>query len=610
MNLCYVYNDTINYKYIKPLLKAFDETEIVDISVANNVKESAIYVIEPGVLDKNITTKLRDIFKSKKSSLIYFISDGVTGASFYQLAFILKVKSILTSKQDIKKVIQLIKNNHKAMVHENKSIYVGKFFVESQCYMIFKEKELYYASDALLELFRCYDLSDVRVKVCSKLNLKKLLEHEDIYVESKQIFEKNKLDIVKSIYRNGEYLVSLDRYDYKQLNCNPTNELSTRLKFIEFLKERLIEESDNYSIITIKISNFKKINNIISKAEFESFIQKFAENIKLSLQKYLVLSEYKQDFFIAIYKNIPYKEVIDEANYFFNEIQEFINKFSFKPTLILHVAELKNIELGNALLLIDDIRNNKLSKKDVVLRNIKFIGQYNDTMSKKDVIDMFLESAFINESGLVLTNYYKGLLIDSPTKIIRKDQSCIFVTIKQIQGAAMSIEKETILKSFMFEKDIKARVSFIDSKKKIAKLEDFRLVEIDEDEAIAIQDNCRVDFAKKTSAVLILPGTKITADIIDISVKSISLKVSKVRILERLIDSEINIEFSLPVKSKREGYVKINEKVVVAYLNCQKDNICKMICEFPVTTKNKTYLIEYVHNRQVEILDELKLIKY
>ena len=287
-------------------------------------------------------------------------------------------------------------------------------------------------------------------------------------------------------------------------------------------------------------------------------------------------------------------------------MEEFLSSFNFKVDIAVHVMELDGLELGVILSILDSIRTNKISKKEIRDKKIKYIGRYREDMSDKEIIALLLDDSFINDVDLKLVNVYKGMVIDSPTKILKKERNAIYVIVKQIQGAVISLEKETILRSDAFAKDIKARVAFVDRKRKIAKLENFKVV----DDNTLYKDNCRVDFAKKNMAILSLVGTKLSAEIIDISARSISVKLNKIKMIDRMINKDVEITFSIPTKRTREGEIKITEHAKVSSIDCKEKEYCRMVCEFDPGSKNKNIILEYVHNRQAEIVEELKKLNY
>jgi GGDEF domain-containing protein len=607
MNLCYLFHKTINYPHTKQLFEVFGETLKLDIASQQECqKEYGVYIVDVKGLDKSKSTIIKKLLQDKTTSLIYFILNDSANALFYQLAYMLKVKSIITHKQEIDKVTQLIKTTYINNIYENKSLYVGRFVADTMCYMIFKNKKLVYASDMLLQDFQCNTLKEVETKVCSLLNLEFLFHNNDNVVDARQIFDETKLDIVKSVYKNGEYLVTIDRYDTDIMNCKSYGGLATRLTFIDILKERISKkEKNSYSLMSIKITNFKKIRNIAGKSELESFLQLFVKESKKFFSNYVVFSEYQQDFFVVLFKNLSLDLLEELAHQYYDAMQLFSKQFNFKIDLSLYVMALEVDNLGSVLNFLDDLRKENVSKKDTRDFKLRYIGKFKENMSDKEIIALLFESSYVNDLDLQLVNTYKGMIIDSPTKIIKKDTNAVYVIVKQIQGAVMSITKETIIHSETLHKDIKASVAFIDRLKKVAKLENFKVLSEE-----LPKENIRVDFAKKNNAILSLTGMKISAEILDISVKSLSLQVKKIKMIEKLINTSIEITFTIPTKRTREGEIKIIDTINVSYVDCKDATTCKIVCEFRPSSKYKNIIMEYVHKRQIEIIEELKKMKY
>jgi len=143
--------------------------------------------------------------------------------------------------------------------------------------------------------------------VCIKLNLDKLLSHDSQALQS-GTFE---------------------------------GELATRLKFIDLLKERLVEEKNqhHYSILSIKIVNFKKIGNIVGKSEQEDFIHQFLTKVKELLNEYLIFAEYYHDLFVVLYKDVDFVELEKKAQSLYDKLEEFFASFNFKIEVALHVKK-------------------------------------------------------------------------------------------------------------------------------------------------------------------------------------------------------------------------------------------------------------------------------
>ncbi len=487
--------------------------------------------------------------------------------------------------------------------------HIGKFIYNSLNYIIVKENKPIYASKVLLKNFTCQSLEDVEKKILSKLDANQLFHHQSIKTVIKHLFDNTKLDIIKSIYKDGEYLILIDRYDSNLFFQGTSNNLISRFSFVELLKEKLFENKDNnYFLITIHIVNLKKISNIIKQTEFEFFIENLLQEIKNFLDHFLVFAEYSQDFFIAMYKDHSFEHLIQIAQNLFDHIQEFQKQFHFKVILSLYVFELKNNNFDEILRLLDSIHYQKISKKEIQNKKLHYIGKYQENMSDKEIIELLFNTSFINDTDLQLLNTYKGLIISSPTKILKKEQENIYVIAKQIQGAAMISEKKTLLISDIFNKDIECDVAFVDQKRNIAKLEHFKVVQKNEK---SLTKALQVDFAKKTLARLSFVGMKLSADILYISIKNITLHVNYMKTLPQTLNKEAHITFTIPSKRTREKEITIDEIVKVSFVHCNEETKrCTLTCEFQPQSKYKNILIEYIHTRQMEIIEELKKMIY
>jgi hypothetical protein len=103
-----------------------------------------------------------------------------------------------------------------------------------------------------------------------------------------------------------------------------------------------------------------------------------------------------------------------------------------------------------------------------------------------------------------------------------------------------------------------------------------------------------------------LTGTRLSAEIIDISVYSISFKIKAATVLKNILNKNIGIIFYIPNHKGSDASIKIEEKAVVIHQSKDKDNYYKIICIFDENRKNEDILIEYVYNRQLDIIKEMK----
>ena len=73
MSLCHIYDKVSQSEHIQEFLDAFDNSSSINLSKSDIVDEYNIYLIELEYVSKQITIKLKNIFKDKKHPLVYFI---------------------------------------------------------------------------------------------------------------------------------------------------------------------------------------------------------------------------------------------------------------------------------------------------------------------------------------------------------------------------------------------------------------------------------------------------------------------------------------------------------------------------------------------------------
>jgi hypothetical protein len=175
------------------------------------------------------------------------------------------------------------------------------------------------------------------------------------------------------------------------------------------------------------------------------------------------------------------------------------------------------------------------------------------------------------------------------------------VKFESLQGIVMMNEKETVLQSSSFTKDIRASVQHVNMDKKVAILVDFNFLN---GNANARKNN-RVEPAGRMPVVISHSGGTLSGDILDISVNSIAVRVKYAKIVDSIRASDVKISFVLPVKNHTDGQIKFILDASVILTSC-KDDFCKIICDLKQDDANEALLMEYVYGRQKEIIIEIK----
>ena len=263
--------------------------------------------------------------------------------------------------------------------------------------------------------------------------------------------------------------------------------------------------------------------------------------------------------------------------------------------------DINDLELNEILKIISDISKKEVSFQDVKTKKLYKISNIDEGTNDLQVIDILLETIFTNNTPLKLLNIYKGLCINTSAIIIKRTDEEIYVKFEQLQGTAMHFEKQTILQSSSFSKDIQADVVYTDNTKKIAQLKNFSFVK----GSANARKYSRVTCSQRTPVTITYDSGNLSGEILDISMNSIAIKSRLNNAVNSLKISDILISFTLPYSKTEEGYIQLELKSKVVFSICD-DKFCKIIVNLYENQDSESVLMEYVYNRQKEIIVELK----
>lgn len=608
MKLCHLYDTVSTSEKIKEILEFFTDSASVDISEAAVEQDYNIYIVELAKVNKDISTKLRKILQTKSHKpLIYFYISKEYNLMLFQLAFLLNVKTVITPSQDTSIVISKIKKdfiNHK---HEYIENLLGRNLIVSEYFILYKDEKIYYASKKIFEDFRCESLAQVEEKVCSQIDIKELLLRDSIMKNS--ISSELKSHISFHIRSNtldmkDEKLISFEPFINNKSSSDKYNFISSRINFIELLKDKLIETSISHksvSIITIKIENMQRLSDDLSEIELETLFKNLLLEVDATLDNKIKLAQYDGNLYLALFEDIEFEDLKVKAQDFHNKISRFIEQQKFSPRIGLFAFDINHLNLNDVLTTLQNILNKTLSEDDVNNKKLQYITNIQDNMDDDEIIQILFESAFTNALEFKLLNIYKGLCINTSSKIVKIKDELIYVKIEHLQGIAMQNEKETVLQSSNFIKDIRASVKYVNLEKNIAILENFEFLNTNAN----AREYSRVTCSTRTPIVVSHLNSTLNGEVIDISVTSVAIKVKHSKLLEHIKDKEVELSFILPTSSNIDGSIKLNLFAKVVFYSCT-DDICKLVCDLDEDSSSESILMEYVYNRQKEIIIEVK----
>lgn len=605
--MLHLYYKTTLSAQIPDVVKSFEFCESLDISKIEGVKKDDVYFVEINNIEKNIILHIKNLLSNKTDSLIYFFIDDSQNLMLFQLATLLNVKNTFTPKHETQKIISSIKEDIllKTTTLQNQGIAYA--LTKNISFVIFKENDLVFASEKLLNDFKYKDLNMLNSNICSQIDLNSFLKNDINKEVSLKLSDASKKYNIKSItskFNFDKYLFFEDLSQKNHAESIKIDSIKNRIYFIEMLKKRLDEKKASkqiYTIITIEIQNLEKLSQFWEEYEIEMAIRDMLLQVELELDASSIFAQYDNKLYLALLQGLDFEATKQKAQSIQTCILEYSAKQKIRPTVGLHVFDVNDFELNNSLKIISDISKDNISAKDIESQKLYKILNVDDELDDAKTIDMLLQASFTNKNPLKLLNIYKGLCINTASKIVKKTDEEIYVSFEQLQGIVMNFEKTTVIQSSCFIKDIEADVKLIDLNKKIALLKNFRFA----NGSANGRKYSRVTCSQRIPISIINNKDSLSGEILDISMNSIAIKTRAFKRIEELASTDALLKFILPVKSSQDGYMKLELEAKITFTKCGED-FCKIVVDLEQDQAHESILMEYVYNRQKEIIVELK----
>lgn len=603
MNLCHLYFKKSSSSHIEKIMNSFDDTISFDIDVIDEIEDYDIYIIELYDADKNMSAILKTIFKEKNNPFIYFLIPKKYNLLLFQLAFLLGAKSIITQNQNIDKAIKKIKLDKKNQDEENFALLAGKASMKVQNFMIFENDYLIYVSSELLKLFECDDI-DMFEDVISRMNVKSLLKSDIIIKKSITKSLKKQDYIFKSttVTKNNKIVsIEIDNANKNEVEENGLF-IASRVTFVKTLKDKLEkrELTDNQlSVITLSIQNMKKLKDELTVVDLELFFNKLLPFIASVLKTNILFTQIDIDYYIILFEGTDFEEISDITDDFHIKVVKYIESQKFKAVVDIFAYDLSPFYFSEILDTLDSIRIKKFTHEQKYSDSIRYSSHTENVINEKSLLD----DAFEEDEELNLLNIYKGLVINSPSKIVKTTKENIYISFEQIQGVMLNMDKETVLQADSFSQDIYAKVKQINLKSRMAILEKFKFLKTN----ATARQYARVITARVIPVTISMKGSSLNGNILDISIKSIAMQVKATQRAraERLMD--VVLVFNVPDPKADFGYTQVNlEAKVIAITPKDEDGNYKVICDLDEDTQDLPILSKYVYARQKELIVELK----
>ncbi|WP_041961744.1 PilZ domain-containing protein [Sulfurospirillum cavolei] len=613
LSIAYLYFGEKRLSVLESALIPHAKFSSYDLDLLSYRDHNDILFIELGESSKEKLKRLLGIFTQHKPVVAYLFAQDVENRLLLKFALHFGITDVLPLNNEATLLASIFTKNPNKL--DDKLYMYQKIELEKKIerffpFLVFQNAQLTYANAQAKRIYETNDLLEIEAKVHEDVELSEvLLSHEDvqgnIVIETASNKEAEYTCIVKAFDQSDEKIITLIPVDQLQ-DVKPAQTVLNRFDFIDRLKDRLAQQSVTkmpISLVFINISNLDKLSRTFkSTTLYDAF-----KNLMLKLfqlkEENQELIQWSPNLYILMGEDRTFEHTCEQTKHLQQELIYATASEKITPIILSSAFHVESDDLNVVIDYIEKINTQTLLPQDIEKINYFELEYLENVIEEQEQIRYLMHNCVNNKIPIKLLNIYKGLCINTHAYILKITEDSYQMSCENLQGYAMQIEKETVLQAPNFPKDIKAEVSLVDIKRSFVVIRNLKFMPSSANN----RQHTRVQTSIRTP-VLIKYAHRSSAqgDIIDISVNSIAMKVSKSFREEEMLNQKVRLNFSLPNEEGDNGYVIMEIEAKVTYI-LQKDEFTKIVVMLDKLPKPyDDYLLRYMYNRQKELIFEIK----
>lgn len=378
-----------------------------------------------------------------------------------------------------------------------------------------------------------------------------------------------------------------------------------RINFIEILKDAFVvhkQENEPIPVIIMMIENEAKIIEEFGEDVYNEICREIFEMAKKHFNPMSNIALWHKDVFTIIDEGVSLDELKESLERLHENVAAQVSVNGAIPILDSFVIDMSKLELNKAIAIIDHINQRELILSDLthlVYHEVSFNDKFIDL---KDQALHYLEKVFLSKSQVKLLSFYKGIRINTVGQIIKIADGMVYMAIEKIQGYAMQIEKSIVIQGTNLPFDIAAEIKIVDIGRKIAIFRNFVPLKA----SANARQHIRIQSDHRMHLTINALKNVISASILDISIKSIACRVNNSKGIPP-VGTMVTLNFHLPSKRSDEGVVSMLVTGKVEFIK-ELDDYTKVVVLLDLEEPYESFLIEYLYERQQELISEIKSI--
>ncbi|NLC27392.1 MAG: hypothetical protein GX780_01290, partial [Campylobacteraceae bacterium] len=370
---------------------------------------------------------------------------------------------------------------------------------------------------------------------------------------------------------------------------------------IEWLKNQYETPDERHSFIFIlfRLENCGIVQNQLDCLKYHDWEKKILNLLTAKMPDCLFLSKWNESHYLACYDiQAQAENIVDKV------FQKLINfEDGSVPILETYIWQSKKASLVKTVDTLDLISYSQDCFKDLNNLNIIVMHSEDDSLTESEKIFRMLYACIAPKTTLKLQNIYKGLCINTNSRVLKEKDGMLYLECQPAQAYAIKESRNVTILSDMFIRDIHASVKLVDIEKKFIVIDEFFYL----DTSANSRQYTRVQTRVRTPIALKQERLQFQGDIIDISLKSLAF-ATRLPISELSYHKGVTFNFHLPDETLEEGFCSIKGTGEIVYTGILNSRENKIVIMMNLKDPYDSYLLRYMYMRQKELIEELKNI--
>lgn len=614
LSIAHLYFDEVKLTILDRAKK--EHTSFQSFDLTKDIKTAPvadILFIEIGEGNKDKLKLLVSLFAKRKPIIAYLFADDVENRLLLKFALHFGITDVLPLKNEENLLFSIFSKSPNKL--DDKLFTFQKIELEKKIehffpFLVFQGETLTYANAKAKMLYETNDLMALQTKISRDEELCEALKEDgdaqgSIVIETASAEKEIYLCIIKSFPQSSEKIVTLINYEPESepKNCSS---IMNRFDFVDKLKDRLAQQSVTQtpiSLIFINISNLDKLSKTFTSTTlYEAFKNLMLQLFKLK-EEGQDLIQWSPNLYILMGEKETFEHACEQTRYIQQELISATANEKITPIILSSAFQLEMDDLNEVIDYIEKINTKNLLPHDIEKIKYYELEYLDNVIEEEEQISYLMHNCVNNKIPIKLLNIYKGLCINTNSSILKIAQDSYQMTCENLQGYAMQLEGETVLQAPNFPKDIKAEISLVDIKRSLVIIKNLKFLASSANN----RQHTRVQTSVRTP-VLIKYAHRSSAqgEIIDISVNSIAMKVTKSFREEEMMNQYVRLNFSLPYEDGENGYIIMDIEAKVTYI-AHTDDYTKIVVSLGNLPKPyDDYLLRYMYTRQKELISEIR----